>query len=652
MAMQQAWRLRRGDGWPAAPATPRWAGGRLPDGLQGDADEVRALRAMADAACAGSWTVLSACADVTGSDPDWHRDPLTGRRAPPHAYGFAVPYRSEAEIGNVKHLWELSRLHHVTVLAAAYHQTGDRRYGERAAAHLLSWWQANPPLCGVHWVSGIELALRLVAWVWTRRLMAGYPGIEDIFERSTLFQRQLHAHQTWLAVFRSRYSSANNHLIAELAGLLASSLAFPLFEASAGWARQAAQQLELEGDRQTFADGLNRELASGYHTFVLELLLVAGCEADAAGAPLSEGFWRRVQAMADALAATVDVRLHPARQGDGDDGRALVVAAQDRTPTEVVLEACANLLTPAPWWPSLRQGGLAATILTAMARRREPTRERARARPSHFPDAGISILRDLRPDCDELWCRLDHARHGFLATAAHAHADALSFELRLGGQEILVDPGTYCYHGEPEWRSYFRSTVAHNAMELKGHDQAAQAGPFLWLTHPACRLLEARGLDDGCVAEVEASHGAYGDAGAGITHRRRLVLDRARRRLDILDVIEATKPQPVRLAFALHPAVSCNLARHVARLSWLAAGEERTAALILPADLGWSAHRGETDPILGWYSARFGHKEPATLLIGVGSLAPGRLLCSSITFALTTATAQAAMRFAESSEIG
>ena len=39
--------------------------------------------------------------------------------------------------------------------------------------------------------------------------------------------------------------------------------------------------------------------------------------------------------------------------------------------------------------------------------------------------------------------------HGFLSIAAHAHADALSVEVRHGGVEILVDPGTYCYHGEP-----------------------------------------------------------------------------------------------------------------------------------------------------------------------------------------------------------
>ena len=40
--------------------------------------------------------------------------------------------------------------------------------------------------------------------------------------------------------------------------------------------------------------------------------------------------------------------------------------------------------------------------------------------------------------------------------------------------------------------------------------------------------------------------------------------------------------------------------------------------LDLPGQLAWPAHRGETDPPLGWYSAGFGRKEPATTLVGTG----------------------------------
>src|SRR5690606_23281255 len=115
-------------------------------------------------------------------------------------------------------IWEVSRHQHLTVLAAAYAATGDDRYATRVARHLRSWWAANPPLRGVHWVSGIELGIRLLSWVWTRRLLDGWPAVSRLFEDNPEFRRHLYWHQRWLATFGSHGSSANNHVIAEAAG--------------------------------------------------------------------------------------------------------------------------------------------------------------------------------------------------------------------------------------------------------------------------------------------------------------------------------------------------------------------------------------------------------------------------------------------------
>ena len=72
-----------------------------------------------------------------------------------------------------------------------------------------------------------------------------------------------------------------------------------------------------------------------------------------------------------------------------------------------------------------------------------------------------------------------------LSIAAHAHADALSLELRHGGIDIFADPGTYCYLTEPDFRRYFRSTIGHNTLEISNLDQARYGGPFLWLDAPS-----------------------------------------------------------------------------------------------------------------------------------------------------------------------
>ena len=630
-AIQRLWRRRRGERWPVPVAHPRWAGGRVPEKAARDA--VGAEKVLASARGLldnGQWPIFATVADLSDRHPDWFRDPATHVRGPADAYCFAIPFRDQARVGNIKHLWEVSRLHHLTVLAAAYHLSGDRRFADRALDHLRSWIQANPPLQGVHWVSGIEIGLRLLAWVWTRRLLDGVPGVEASFENDPLFRRQLHAHQAWIATFHSRGTSANNHLIAEMAGLLAASRAFPVFAESGRWSRNAAACLEREVWRQNFPDGVNREMAGDYHVFVAELFLVAGIEADASGPSLGERYWTGVSRMLDALAATVDVRGNGARQGDGDDARALLLDVPG-TGTGTVLEVGATILGRPSWWPAPSARNVGAALLSSMAADHRAAASAPETRPSFFPEAGISILRDLATGPHEIWCRFDHGPHGFLATAAHAHADALSFELRFGGQEILVDPGTYCYHGETEWRNYFRSTLAHNTLELGGASQAKHAGAFLWRTRPDAELLAESGLADGPTASVEACHDGYLGAAPWAKHRRRLVLDRTARSLAICDWIEGPVAADARLAFHLHPSVECRLEGARAILSWAAAGPG-SAVLALAPDLLWSVHCGETDPILGWYSPHFGGKTPTLALIGQGRAAPGKMLRCELAF--------------------
>ena len=81
---------------------------------------------------------------------------------------------------------------------------------------------------------------------------------------------------------------------------------------------------------------------------------------------------------------------------------------------------------------------------------------------------------------------------GYLSIAAHGHADALSFTLSVGGNEILIDPGTFAYHTQKRWREYFRGTSAHNTLRVDGADQSVPGGNFLWTQHSQTRVLSFR----------------------------------------------------------------------------------------------------------------------------------------------------------------
>jgi hypothetical protein len=619
--VQQAWRLDT----PRGPAVGSIAWTGAPLQLLETIDPAARQRLLdcAEGILAGRWPVFGHNFDTAPDDPDWHRDIRTGIRSDPTQYCFAVPYRDPQQVGTVKYVWEPSRLHHVTVLAAAYRLSGDARFAEHAAAHLKSWWRRNPPLRGIHWLSGIELGMRLIAFVWTRRLLGNWPGVEDLFERNPDFLLQLHHHERWLASLYSRGSSANNHLIAEAAGLFIASTAFSATPQQESWATLAAGILERAALTQTFADGLNRELAFGYHGYVLGLLLLAALEGEAAGRPLSDDCWHVLTRMADALAANLALdpagSLQAPRQGDGDDACALMVDAPESGPWSPLLELAATVLGPRDWWPKPAGSFVFAKAAASLAHNRRDHHLRPAKRPNVFKEAGVTFLRTAD---NAISARIDHGPHGFLATAAHGHADALAFELSIGGQPVLVDPGTYCYQGDPEWRRYFRSTIAHNTLEIGGADQAVQAGPFLWSTQATSWVESVTGIEGGDQAALTVAHDGYRRLDSGTTHFRRFILERQAQRFSVTDWIETAAPVPVRVAFHLHPAVTASLAGNRAQLRWAGGA----AVIELPEKLSWVFHRGQEQPPLGWFSPAFGEKMPTTVLIGSGEMSQGERL--------------------------
>ncbi|WP_344523914.1 alginate lyase family protein, partial [Streptomyces rectiviolaceus] len=577
-------------------------------------DAAKRLIADADRLMAGHAEYFGVDRDDL-ADPDWWYDPKTGRRAP-WGYAFDVPYRNEDAVGDIKQIWELSRHQYLTVLAAAYAISGNERYAERVAEHLRLWWAANAPLRGVHWVSGIELGIRLLSWVWIRRLLDGWPGAAGLFEGNPVARNQIWHHQRWLAAFPSRGSSANNHVIAEAAGQFAAACAFGWFPSSARWRAGALRSLERQLRSNTFDSGLNRELATEYHGLVLELGLAAVAEADAAAVPVPASIRLVLLRMTDALAAVVDGRLRPPRQGDADDGHGLVVDGAGTDRWASLLATGDAVFGRLDWWPAVTGTDVRTPLLAALIRpyakdETAPAVTRPASRPAHFADAGMTILRGP----EEIWCRCDGGPHGFLSIAAHAHADALSVEVRHDGVDVLADPGTFCYHGQPEWRQYFRSTLGHNTLQLDGGDQSVSGGPFLWTRQARSRVLvaETSGTADGGTARWSAEHDGYRRS----VHRRRVELTAAAKELRVVDEVRGPR-RAVRLAFHLGPAIAADLVGNWAVLTWTRDGEDRSAVLDLPGQLSWRAHRGESDPPLGWYSAGFGRKEPATTLVGTG----------------------------------
>ena len=247
-------------------------------------------------------------------------------------------------------------------------------------------------------------------------------------------------------------------------------------------------------------------------------------------------------------------------------------------------------------------------------------------RPSSFADAGITLLRTRGEN--EIWCRCDGRPHGYRSIAAHAHADALSVEVRYAGINVLAGPGTMCYNGERPWRSS-RSPIAHNTAELGGWSQSGEGGPFMRVRHARTREIEV--LDDGDIARWTAEHDGDASLDPPALHRRSVLLDRASRSIDIIDQIDGGS-HDIRLAFHLGPDVQAELEEPSAALGWPTASTPGAARLELPPGLRWSLHRGETDSFFDSHSRGWGRCVPTVTLLGCGRCMPGMPLIARLEF--------------------
>jgi uncharacterized heparinase superfamily protein len=128
---------------------------------------------------------------------------------------------------------------------------------------------------------------------------------------------------------------------------------------------------------------------------------------------------------------------------------------------------------------------------------------------SLFPETGYAVIRT-----DRIWLAFDCGPPSPPHLPAHAHADALSFQLWLDGKAVVVDPGTYTYEAGPE-RDWFRGTPAHSTVAVDG-DQFELWGSFRSGPLPRVELLEAT---DGVLAAAVTGR-------TGVRHERRLELDR------------------------------------------------------------------------------------------------------------------------------
>jgi hypothetical protein len=545
-------------------------------------------------------------------------EPVALRLAPP---SFQLAHWTDYERGrahwgdepDIKLVWEPARFDWAYTLARAYLLSpsasgmglGDRsdspsertsslpanlfaqkgpgdRYAQAFWEYTETFIQANPPNRGPHWISGQEVALRLLAWIYAAPIFT--PSPHSTPARTDLLRAAIadHARRIPPTLVYAR-SQNNNHLISEAVGLYAAGLFLPDHPAAESWRSLGWKWLNHAFQTQIAADGTYAQHSSNYHRLMLTLgLWVAALSRVPGGQALPAETLRRLASATHWLAERVDPATGAVPNLGANDGAWIAPLAEaDYGDFRPVLHAAQRAFL-APAAASTPQPAIDHNLRWSM-------------RAVHFSS---------RP----------------------SHADQLHVDIRWRDVDFAGDPGTFSYNAPPPWDNPLSGTAFHNTLSVDGQDQMTRAGRFLWLDWAQAEILTRETALDGSLSRVTACHSGYQHL--GVVHQRQ---------------VTRTGPLTLEVCDQLLPAwVRLEDRRHTARLHWLLPDwpfQVGKNTLSLQSPWGWVrielegsnwmtlVRAGQTvagdfptnepapHPAQGWKSPTYQHRVPALALL-------------------------------------
>jgi hypothetical protein len=416
-----------------------------------------ALKTDATDLLKGDWELFGWRMAAVGTPPCWHRDASTGVIVAPEGLSWKLDHRNLPDGADARTIWEINRWSQMTRLAMHGWVAKDLSAIEAAQGWINDWCDRNPAGHGINWTSNLEVALRLINFTWFDALVSATANDAAIARQKRLAQRVLPAHTLWVKRYLSFGSSANNHLLGELVGLLHAVKRWPALESRVGNANAIWDAIADCVMQQFAADGGNREQALHYHLFAMELAWCARRLMVVHRADVTE----RLKAAAEYFVRM----LHPAEgwdYGDSDDAQVLPLTMNRRDAAsewQAWLAGAGEKSGLGFWFGNTALRGLSSEEVWWTA-----------------PHSGMAVGESAG------WLmRADASPLGYGSIAAHGHMDALHVSLWDGMEALIIDPGTGGYHGLKKHRTALASAEAHNGpVPSGGWKRPRRLGTFLW----------------------------------------------------------------------------------------------------------------------------------------------------------------------------
>src|ERR1700754_82303 len=470
------------------------------------------------------WALLGFGEKDFGEKIDWCLDPLSGLQWPLDYHRNINLLRGDGSDARV--VWEVNRLGHLLTLSRAYAATKDEQFVLEFSQQLRDWTRQNPPGFGVNWTCAMEVALRLMNLAGAFQLFRSSSHLDQDSLKSFLdliYQHGIHINRN----LEFSYLSTSNHYLSDVVGLLWLGLLFPEFDEAEKWRDFGLREMLKEVDKQILPDGADFEASTGYHRFILELLLYSFILCKRNNVEIEARYWNKIKGMLDYVLGYLRPDGYAPLLGDTDSGQVFPLRRRRADDHAYLLAIGAvvfdeqrykinNEEVPEELTWLLGQEGVQS--YRSLAQTDEEVSSRG------FADAGTYIMRD-----GDLYLCLNASGAGLNGRGSHGHNDKLAIEVSAFGRSFIVDPGTYVYGADLERRHEFRSTAFHSTVQIDGEEQNTtdENVPFVIGNEAQPRVLhwETSAVSDRIVAE----HSGYRRLKHPVVHRRTIVFKKTER---------------------------------------------------------------------------------------------------------------------------
>lgn len=531
-----------------------------------------------------------------GREIDWHFDAVHDKSSPRVPW-FRVPFLDFDRVGDHKIIWELNRHQHLVTLAKAYCLTHKKSYCDELFGQWYAWQQQNQYPTGINWASSLEVAFRSMSWLWVWHLLEGTALVPARFP-CDLYRALMQAGR-YIERFLSRYFAPNTHLIGEAVALFFIGSLAPESQATRRWQELGWRILLQEAKRQVMSDGMHFEQSTYYHVYALDFFLHARVLADINGIAIPVEFDETIERMLGVLRVLGQSGSLP-QFGDDDGGRVFDSTRNyrqhmlDPLATGAVLFRRADLkgAVGAPTeelvWLFGKNGMQNFEALVAAEKKSASASLEASGVYVMSGSEGQQLIVDAGPQGPG-W-------------AGHGHADALSVQLSVRNEQILVDPGTGSYVDVNGDRGYFRATTSHSTVGIDGLSQSEPCGSFKWtnLAHATAeRWIAGKDFDF-----FTGSHRGYDRLASPVVHQRVIFYLKPQFWV-VRDVLKGAGAHQIDISWNFAPG---SLTTFSDRAYFRGpSGATLTALFSTPADFS-------IEMTGGLFSERYGHKESSPLL--------------------------------------